>query len=97
MSRPSAAAQAVQQGVDQAPADPAEQRHLKLLRMLGHLKDSLAFPLSRRELVEAMALAGYNANLDKRVWGASAITKAEWARRDAEALLASGSDEESVA
>ena len=94
MSRPAAASQDTAPAIDQAPVDPAEQRHLKLLRMLGHLKNTLAFPLSKRELVRAICMAGYNANPNQNISGADGGSRALWADEDAEALLAVGSDEE---
>lgn len=75
-----------------------EQRHRKLLRMLGHVKDAIASRLdelpTRRDLYRALALAGYNSSPNRTVSGADPTLKALWARDDAEALLALGSEEE---
>jgi len=76
---------------------PEEERHRKLLRMLGHVKDAIATRLdelpTRRDLYRAMALAGYNMNPHARVNGADPGLKAVWAWADADALLALGSEE----
>ena len=76
---------------------PEEERHRKLLRMLGHVKDAIASRLdelpTRRDLCRAMALAGYNASPNRTVSGADPALKAIWARDDAEALLALGSED----
>jgi hypothetical protein len=77
---------------------PAVKRHRALLRMLGHVKDAIASRLdelpTRRDLFRAMALAGYNSSPNRTVSGADPALKAIWARDDAEALLALGSEEE---
>ena len=76
---------------------PEEERHRKLLRMLGHVKDAIASRLdelpTRRELCRAMALAGYNSNPNARISGEDPGLKAQWAKDDAEALLALGSED----
>ena len=66
-------------------------QHLKLLRMLGHVKDAIRVP--PRELYRAFALAGYNANLNQKIHNADPDLKAKWAEEDAEALMALGSDD----
>jgi hypothetical protein len=75
-----------------------EERHRKLLRMLGHVKDAIASRLdelpTRRDLYRAMAIAGYNSNPNPHVSGEDPGLKALWAKDDAEALLALGSEEE---
>jgi hypothetical protein len=77
---------------------PEEERHRKLLRMLGHVKDAIASRLdelpTRRDLYRAMALAGYNASPNRTVSGADPGLKAIWAKDDAEAMLALGSEDE---
>jgi hypothetical protein len=85
---------AAEQHHDVTPAqvDQAEHRYQGMLRMIGHVKDALRFPLDRRELVRAIALAGYNANPEFA--HREAGEKAQWAAEDADALLAVGSDEE---
>ena len=76
---------------------PEEERHRKLLRMLGHVKDAIASRLdelpTRRDLYRAMALAGYNNNSNPNISGEDPGLKAIWAKDDAEALLALGSEE----
>ena len=76
---------------------PEEERHRKLLRMLGHVKDAIATRLdelpTRRDLYRALALAGYNMNPNWRISGEDPGLKAIWAGADAEALLALGSEE----
>ena len=75
-------------------SDQAERRYQGMLRMIGHVKDSLRFPLDRRELVRVICMAGYNANPDPNISGADAGSRALWADEDADAILAAGSDEE---
>ena len=79
---------------------PEEDRHRKLLRMLGHVKDAIASRLdelpTRRDLYRAMALAGYNSNANPNVSGEDPGLKAIWAKDDAEALLALGSEDETT-
>jgi hypothetical protein len=83
----------VEQPTEGPLADAAYNRHVALMRMLGHLKDALAPKFGARELYRAAALAGYNANPDPAVANAEPGMKALWAEADAEAVLAVGSDE----
>lgn len=71
----------------------AQERHVALLRMLGHVKDALTFPLSKRELLRAICYAGYNANDSDINMAASPAQRAAWADVDAEALIAVPSDQ----
>jgi len=77
---------------------PDEDRHRKLLRMLGHVKDAITSRLdelpTRRDLYRAMALAGYNSSTNPNISGEDPGLKAIWAKDDAEALLALGSEDE---
>jgi hypothetical protein len=79
---------------------PEEERHRKLLRMLGHVKDAIASRLdelpTRRDLYRAMALAGYNSSTNPNISGEEPGLKAIWAKDDAEALLALGSEDETT-
>jgi len=79
---------------------PEEERHRKLLRMLGHVKDAIASRLdelpTRRDLYRAMALAGYNSSPNPNISGEDPGLKAIWAKDDAEALLALGSEDETI-
>jgi len=79
---------------------PEEERHRKLLRMLGHVKDAIASRLdelpTRRDLYRAMALAGYNSSTNPNISGEDPGLKAIWAKDDAEALLALGSEDETI-
>jgi len=83
--------------VGEGYVSPEEERHRKLLRMLGHVKDAIASRLdelpTRRDLYRAMALGGYNSNANPNVSGEDPGLKAIWAKDDAEALLALGSEE----
>lgn len=85
---------AAEQHHDTAPAtvDPAERRYQGMLRMIGHVKDSLRFPLSKREALRVILMAGQYAN--PRIAKLDAGARALMADQDAEALLAVGSDEE---
>jgi hypothetical protein len=79
---------------------PEEERHRKLLRMLGHVKDAIASRLdelpTRRDLYRAMALAGYNSSTNPNISGEDPGLKAIWAKDDAEAMLALGSEDETT-
>jgi len=81
-------------------APPEERRHQALLRMLGHVKDAIASRLdelpTRRDLYRAMALAGYNSSPNPNISGEDPGLKAIWAKDDAEALLALGSEDETI-
>ena len=83
--------------VGESYVSPEEDRHRKLLRMLGHVKDAIASRLdempTRRDLYRAMALAGYNSSTNPNISGEEPGLKAIWAKDDAEAMLALGSEE----
>ena len=84
--------------VGEGYVSPEEERHRKLLRMLGHVKDAIASRLdelpTRRDLYRAMALAGYNSSTNPNISGEEPGLKAIWAKDDAEAMLALGSEDE---
>lgn len=84
--------------VGEGYVSPEEERHRKLLRMLGHVKDAIASRLdelpTRRDLYRALALAGYNMNGNPHISGEDPGLKVRWADDDAEAMLGLGSEDQ---